>query len=83
MVILSILWVIIMVSVASLVWFRGHLPYTGAFFFVMCTGFTLLLGKKWLFGFVGVCVSGILFCLVSLYEPSWLNVLGNLWDLVK
>ena len=77
MIVLAIIWVIAMFTVASIAGFRDHLPYLSAFLFALCISFTFLMAKKWIYGLIGLCISGVLFYAVYLFEPNWLNTLYN------
>jgi len=81
-VILSVIWVIIMFTLASIIGWRGYL-YTSAFLSVICISFTLLLFGKWLYGFMGLFISSILFYSVYSLEPNGLNMIRNLDYLIK
>ena len=78
MVILSIILVIVTLAESSILGFRGHLPYTGAFILVLGISFTLLINKKWLYGLAGLIICGVLLYTVYLFEPNWLDVMLNL-----
>ena len=81
-VVLSVIWMITMFFLAGIVGWRGY-PYTAAFLFVICISATLLLFRKWLYGLLGLFISGILIFSVHLLEPNGLSVIGHLDYLIK
>ena len=83
MTILSIFWMIVAIVVAAILWLKGNLRFTAAFVIVFGITFVLLLNQKWRWGLIGLCLCGILFYGVHLFEPNWWNDILNLRTILQ
>jgi|WetSurMetagenome_2_1015567.scaffolds.fasta_scaffold09044_4 hypothetical protein len=81
--ILAVIWFIVLTVEAIIVGVSGHLPWTAAFIFALCISGLFFLKQNWLYGFIGLCICGILFFSVYSYEPNWFTVIKNTPDLLK
>jgi hypothetical protein len=72
---ISAIWVLITVVFAVLVWFSANLIYTAGFMLMLGVTGALMLHSKWVYGIIGICLTGLLLIGAFYFEPGWYNSL--------
>jgi len=78
---LSVVWVLITVVVAVLLWLSSKLVYAAGFFLMLGVTGALLLNSKWLYGIISACFVGIILVGAFYFEPGWYNSLLKIFSL--
>ncbi len=68
---LSIVWILITVVVALLVYLSSSLIYTSVFFIMLGITGALALNGKWVISIVTFCCAGLLLVAAFYFEPGW------------
>ena len=72
---LSVVWILITVVIAALLWISSNLLYTAGFFLMLGVSGALLLNCKWIYAIISLCCTLILLAGAFYFEPGWVSAL--------